>query len=68
MSTVTPSPGRLVAALSAIVQDALAMRIYDTWALTASPRQRELMKDTLVALAEARGKSTFGNDWQDALH
>lgn len=33
----------------------------------AGPRERETLRKHLIVIAKARGKSTFGNDWMEAL-
>lgn len=41
---------------------------FDTWAIGRSQAQVDAMRDSLRLIAKSRGLSTFGNDWQDALH
>lgn len=55
-------------ALVPFLRAALGQATYDTWCLTAQPSQREQVRAGLIAVARARGLSTFGNDWQDALN
>lgn len=67
ISDLTSQRNELQAALEFVCRTALGQYTYDTWSLTATAHQRALMKKSLCAIAYARGKSTFGNDWQEAL-
>lgn len=44
-----------------------SLMTYDTWCLGKSAPARAAMKNALILVAKHRGKSAFGNDWQDAL-
>lgn len=40
---------------------------FSTWAIGKSRAQIDALKEAMIFIAKARGKSCFGNDWQDAL-
>jgi hypothetical protein len=40
---------------------------FDVWELMAPPEHVGHMRRVLKLIAKARGKSTFGNDWMEAL-
>lgn len=45
----------------------LGTSTFDTWSMTAKPAHIVELRKLLKLIAKARGKSTFGNDWQEAL-
>lgn len=54
---------RVLAALKAMTRTFLDGSHYET----TNPYCRPVVRDALKAIAQAEGKSSFGNDWMDAL-
>lgn len=67
INKLTSERDDLLVALCEEVSSRLRGFSYDTWSITADLSERIRMRKSLVSIAKARGKSAFGNDWQDAL-